>query len=243
MVGAAACLGGVTRMTVSLVVIMFELTGGLQYIVPLMAAAMFSKWVGDAFGHEGIYDGHIRLNGYPFLDNKEEFTHTTLATDVMKPRRNEEPLTVITQDTMTVEDLENMVRNTKFNGFPVITSESERRLVGYLCRRDLIIALENARLHDNVLSHSRAYFSLSAPPAPINDEPEPVRLFNIVDLSPITVTDHTPMEIVVEIFSKLGIRQAIVTTNGRLLGIITKKDVLRHIAQLKRQDPDSILFN
>lgn len=55
-------------MTVSLVVIMFELTGGLQYIVPLMAASMFSKWIGDAFGNEGIYDGHIRLNGYPFLD-------------------------------------------------------------------------------------------------------------------------------------------------------------------------------
>ena len=65
-------------MTVSLVVIMFELTGGLAYIVPLMAAAMFSKWVGDAFDKEGIYDGHIHLNGYPFLDNKDEFTHTTL---------------------------------------------------------------------------------------------------------------------------------------------------------------------
>ena len=34
---------------------MFELTGGLQYIVPLMAAAMTSKWIGDAFGKEGMY--------------------------------------------------------------------------------------------------------------------------------------------------------------------------------------------
>lgn len=38
MVGAAAVLGGVTRMTVSLVVIMFELTGGVRYIVPLMVS-------------------------------------------------------------------------------------------------------------------------------------------------------------------------------------------------------------
>ena len=30
---------------------------------------------------------------------------------------------------------------------------------------------------------------------------------------------------------------------SRLLGIITKKDVLRHIATLANQDPDSILFH
>lgn len=35
-------------MTVSLVVIMFELTGSLEFIVPTMAAVMFAKWVGDA---------------------------------------------------------------------------------------------------------------------------------------------------------------------------------------------------
>ncbi|RUS74798.1 hypothetical protein EGW08_017444 [Elysia chlorotica] len=91
MVGAAAALGGVTRMTVSLVVIMFELTGGLEYIVPMMAAAMTSKWVGDALGREGIYDAHIALNGYPYLDSKEEFTHTTIAADVMRPRSENSP--------------------------------------------------------------------------------------------------------------------------------------------------------
>jgi len=32
------------------------------------------------------YDEHIHLNGYPYLDTKEEFTHTTLAADVMMPR-------------------------------------------------------------------------------------------------------------------------------------------------------------
>ena len=33
---------------VSLVVIMFELTGSVKYILPLMAAIMAAKWVADA---------------------------------------------------------------------------------------------------------------------------------------------------------------------------------------------------
>ena len=39
----------------SLVVIMFELTGGLNYIVPIMVAVMISKWVADAFIKDGMY--------------------------------------------------------------------------------------------------------------------------------------------------------------------------------------------
>ena len=57
---------------------------------------------------------------------------------------------------------------------------------------------------------------MSSPSVQMNHEII-IRLFNIVDLSPITVTDHTPMEIVVEIFTKLGIRQALVTHNGYVL--------------------------
>ncbi|CAI2199684.1 3994_t:CDS:2, partial [Funneliformis geosporum] len=47
MVGAAASLAGVTRMTVSLTVIMFELTGALTYVLPIMTAIIISKWVAD----------------------------------------------------------------------------------------------------------------------------------------------------------------------------------------------------
>ena len=48
-------------LAVSLVVIMFELTGGLMYIVPLMVAIMTSKWVGDAFIKEGMYPRHSKM--------------------------------------------------------------------------------------------------------------------------------------------------------------------------------------
>jgi len=32
------------------------------------------------------YDAHIHLDGYPYLDLKQEFNYTTLASDVMRPR-------------------------------------------------------------------------------------------------------------------------------------------------------------
>ncbi|XP_048826147.1 H(+)/Cl(-) exchange transporter 3 isoform X2 [Brienomyrus brachyistius] len=238
MVGAAACLGGVTRMTVSLVVIMFELTGGLEYIVPLMAAVMTSKWVGDAFGREGIYEAHIRLNGYPFLDAKEEFTHTTLASDVMRPRQDNQPLAVLTQDDMTVRDLQNIIVETSYNGFPVIVSKESQRLVGFALRRDIIIAIENARRkQEGIMWNSRVYFTQHTPTLPA-DSPRPLKLRSILDMSPFTVTDHTPMEIVVDIFRKLGLRQCLVTHNGNLLGIITKKNILEHLEASKRHvDP------
>ena len=59
----------------------------------------------------------------------------------------------------------------------------------------------------------------------------------------MTITDKTPMETVVNMFQKLGLRQTLVTHNGRLLGIVTKKDVLRHIKRMDNEDEDDVLFN
>ncbi|CAL4065808.1 unnamed protein product [Meganyctiphanes norvegica] len=241
MVGAAAALGGVTRMTISLVVIMFELTGGVRYIVPLMAAVMTSKWIGDAFGKDGIYDAHIILNGYPFLDSKEEFSHTTLAHDVMRPGKNES-FYVMTQDSMTLDDVQQLLRETDHNGFPVVVSRQSQYLVGFVARRDLAIAISQAKkTTEGIVGESIVLFCASVPSPWMG--PPPLRLRKILDLAPITITDQTPMETVIDMFRKLGLRQTLVTHNGRLLGIITKKDVLRHIKALESEDPDSVLFN
>lgn len=122
---------------------MFELTGGLTYIVPLMAAAVTAKWVGDAFGKGGIYDAQIELNGYPFLDNKEEFNYTTLASDVMTPRPGDPPLSVLTGEGMSLAEIEQVLKETSFTGYPVVVSRDSQHLIGYVLRRDLQMAICN----------------------------------------------------------------------------------------------------
>src|SRR5271154_1570238 len=68
MVGAGAFLAGVSRMTISLAVIMFELAGELEFIVPNMIGIMVAKWIADALGREGVFDLARTVLGHPFLD-------------------------------------------------------------------------------------------------------------------------------------------------------------------------------
>jgi len=228
--------------------------------VPLMAAAMASKWVGDALGRMSIYDAHIGLNGYPFLDIKEEFDHTTLASDVMQPQGNE-PLALLTQDSMTLGQVDEILESTDHNGFPVVVSMESQYLVGFVLRRDLSLAIGNAKSRmDGISSDTLILFTNHAPTHPIAGSSSimtasthagisaassgpPLKLWKILDLAPITIMDKTPMETVVNMFRKLGLRQTLVTHNGRLLGIITKKDVLRHIKKMDNEDPETVLFN
>ena len=65
---------------------MVELTSGLSLIVPLMVSAFSAKLFGEYLCPGGIYDAHINLNNYPFLDNKEDYPYSALAVDVMKPQ-------------------------------------------------------------------------------------------------------------------------------------------------------------
>ena len=48
------------------------------------------------------YDAHIHLYGYPFLDSKAEFTHNSIASDIMKPGKNDPPLTVVDLSSCTI---------------------------------------------------------------------------------------------------------------------------------------------
>lgn len=70
--GAAAALSGIMNITITVVVIMFELTGALRYVLPTMIVVGVTKIINDRWGKGGIADQAITANGYPFLDDKEE---------------------------------------------------------------------------------------------------------------------------------------------------------------------------
>ena len=71
LIGAAAFLGGVVRMTISLTVILIEATDQVMFSFPLMTTLIVAKWVGDQF-NKGIYDIHINLKKVPLLEFEAE---------------------------------------------------------------------------------------------------------------------------------------------------------------------------
>ncbi|KAI5357159.1 Putative CBS domain, chloride channel, voltage gated, chloride channel, core [Septoria linicola] len=70
LVAAGATMCGVTRLSVTLAVILFELTGSLEHVLPFSLGVLIAKWTADALEPLSIYDLLTDMNAYPYLDHK-----------------------------------------------------------------------------------------------------------------------------------------------------------------------------
>ncbi|XP_028849119.1 chloride transport protein 6 isoform X2 [Denticeps clupeoides] len=119
LIGAAAFLGGVVRMTISLTVILIESTNEITYGLPIMITLMVAKWTGDLF-NKGIYDIHIMLKGVPLLEWETEVEMDKLtASDIMEPN-----LTYVYPHTR-IQSLVSILRTTVYHAFPVVTENRD----------------------------------------------------------------------------------------------------------------------
>ena len=60
-------LGGIVRMTISVIVIIMEATGNTTFFYPLAVVMVAAKLSGDLFSH-GVYDEVLHLNHIPLLE-------------------------------------------------------------------------------------------------------------------------------------------------------------------------------
>lgn len=239
--GAAAALSGIMHITVSVVVIMFELTGALTFILPTMIVVGVTKVVADNLGRGGgIADRMIFFNGFPFLDAKEE---QNFGIDVAQIMVRE--LVCLPVSGMTLVEVEQVIAKHAYRGFPVVESHRGKTLLGYIGHRELSWAVVQARKDPAFDDTTKCYFSTvesqdslgnTAQSSPImSRSPMPgssrhsrsIDFAHYIDPAPLAVNPRLPLETAMDIFKTMGPRVILVEHKGRLVGLITIKDVLK----------------
>ncbi|KAL1701528.1 chloride channel [Schizophyllum commune] len=253
MVGAAAALSGVTRTTVSLAVIMFELTDTLTYAVPVMLAVLVAKTVADALEPKGIYDLVIDVQQLPYLDAKHTYLWGNVQVgDVL---RRDVPAIKL-DEKQTVESLRDMLVEASASGdgdggFPILRRDAEMdgyRMVGYIGANELEHALtlvadsadSEVQFTQNWVHHSLAASSISSllehGAGGATREYDPFDFSPYMDQAPLLVAFNSPLELVHQFFVKLGARYVVVNdADGLYEGVIDKKTWLAFLSELEEK--------
>ncbi|KAJ9582590.1 hypothetical protein L9F63_023078, partial [Diploptera punctata] len=236
LVGAAAQLGGVVRMTISLTVIMIEATGNITFGLPLMLTLIMAKWIGDFF-NEGLYDIHIQLSGVPLLPwEPPPLSYNIYASEIMSHP-------VFTFNSVEyVGYIVDVLKSETYNGFPGDTGDMKRTFRGIILRSQLIVLIKNKIFNEssdiwNIKQITIKMFRDEYPRYPnIKD----VNVTNIersytIDLrpfmnpSPYTVQHSASLPRVFRLFRALGLRHlAVVNDTNEVIGIVTRKDLARY---------------
>ncbi|KAL5116505.1 glycerol ethanol, ferric requiring protein [Pleosporales sp. CAS-2024a] len=241
--GAAASLSGIMHISISVVVIMFEITGALTYILPTMIVVGVTKFISERFAHGGIADRMIYLNGYPFLDSKEDHTFGVPVSACMSSH-----ITTLSAANTSLHHIERLLASPQtFQGYPIV--DSAKMLLGYIGVTELRYAHDKA-ISDGARPDARVRFvkNESMPPpvasasasasaastlgaaagAGAAARETELNFERYVDDTPLTVHPRIPLETVMELFKKMGPRVILIEYRGRLTGLVTIKDCLKY---------------
>ena len=242
LVAAGATMCGVTRLSVTLAVILFELTGSLDHVLPFSLSILVAKWTADALEPLSIYDLLTDMNSYPLLDNKIRPVFTNDLVDitprVVRSHRiidiSNSPLVSATSLRRKLERLHDT--GELDGGLPVLRHGV---LAGLIPAPDLEFALDklddeehslclmatNISWHDN---HSIEDSSEDTHPNPTDFTP-------YIDPAPVALDIHSPMDLVFQCFVKLGLRYICVLRDGMYAGMVHKKTFVKYIKELEEK--------
>ncbi|KAK3375356.1 chloride channel [Podospora didyma] len=219
LIAAGSTMCGVTRLSVTLAVILFELTGSLDYVLPFSLAILVAKWTADAIEPLSIYDLLTEMNSYPFLNNKHKPIFTSDLADIVPRVRKERIIDISSSPVVPAlslrTKLELLHRAGELDGgLPIIR---DGFLVGLIPAPDLEYALDN-------LDDESSSLCLMAHVPNIDDSddghPDPTDFTPYIDPAPVALDIRSPMDLVYEVFVKLGLRYICILRDGRYAGMV-----------------------
>lgn len=241
LLGAAAVLGGVTRMTLTLAVILVEVTKDVNALLPLMIVLAVAKLTGDLLS-PSFDDAMMHLEELPYLEEEppHEFD-VLLARDVMSRQ------VVVLRENEPVKEIIALIKRTRHNGFPVVDVGPKKNgsfFTGLILRNQLLVLLSQRvwelqekgqalpeytlnRFVDSAFDsreNARMVYGLKL------DEEDRAKRLDItpfMDHSPYTVNELMPLRRVYRLFNEIGVRHlTVVDCREQVVGIITRKDIL-----------------
>ncbi|EFA81710.1 chloride channel protein [Heterostelium album PN500] len=243
LMGAAAFMAGVSRLTISLSVILIETTNELQYLLPLMVTVMVAKWVADALIHP-LFDILIEMKYIPYLE-----PHASKAMKILmcKHIMAKKPVYLLEKDTLG--RILEVLKNTNHNGFPVVNNHDDRCVKGLILRTQLLMVLEGLSdvyipNTEQVYSHTDYTTKLAWKLPQLSDfsfDPEDysiqVDFTNIMNLTVLTVNEEFAVSEAFQLFRTMGLRHMpVVNSYNKLKGIITKKDLLEKTCEQRYRE-------
>lgn len=254
-IGAGAFMTGITKLTMCVVVILFELTGAVTYVLPIMMGVMVSKFVNDYLSNENIYDTWLKNNF-----NREN--HTDYNSDkgnglcnystststvknklpdinvsrIMVPLSSTKCLQIVPTRPYTIGQIHQFLNDDTHEGYPVIANESLPICLGYIHKTKILTAL-------NYLNHPNdTMISFQVSEAPSEILSQQIRLeqrygemINI-ELNPeksfIIMNDKTSVRLLIDVFEKMYLNYLIIyksNSNPLMAGFIDRFMIARLI--------------
>jgi len=201
LVGAAAVLGGITRMTISLTVIMVEITNDINYMLPIMLSVAVSKAIGDRYT-ESLYDVHMELAGIPYLESEAPQIYDAITAESIMSKE-----VVSIKMNPSVAEIQKALESTH-NGFPVIYQ-------GKLGTEDAFAGMASREQLERVLDQGGSV---------------DLSMERFMDNSPYIVQNSSSLRRVLALFRGMGLRHLpvvdILGGKREVIGIISRKDFL-----------------
>lgn len=210
-VGAAAMLGGSSRISLMLTVMMVEITGDPSMIGPVGLATLISVVVGNAFNH-GLYHSLIDVASLPFLPDRwpKSMPKSLRIYRLLEPPP---PPPVCLPLMIAVQDVKLLLEQNAYTGFPVTDVETGA-VVGLALRHQVEEEVQRAD----------------------SEGDGEVDIGKVTDFHCITIRPSLPIEVAYNFFKRMELHHVIVVddrtqpvavlTRGRFLPWRVEDDII-----------------